>query len=110
MPVVTMHPGGQQVPIEDGATVLEGLYRAGYAITVGCRRGGCGICKADLRHGSVSYHKTVADAVLTEAERADGTCLTCRAVPDEDVTIAPRTGSVRRTNPFLSATTPATAS
>lgn len=110
MPTVTMQPGGQQVPVEDGATVLEGLYRAGYAITVGCRRGGCGICKADLNDGSVSYHKAVAETVLSEAERAEGTCLTCRAVPDGDVTIALRAGSVRRSNPFLTATTPATAS
>ena len=47
MPVVTVQPGGQQVPIGDGETVLAGLFRAGYAYTVGCRRGGCGICKAD---------------------------------------------------------------
>jgi CDP-4-dehydro-6-deoxyglucose reductase len=101
MPIVTMQPGGQQVPLEDGDTVLEGLYRAGYAITVGCRRGGCGICKADLRDGSVSYRKAVAESVLPESEQAAGTCLTCRAVPDTDVTIALRTGSVRRVNPFL---------
>lgn len=102
MPVVTMEPGGEQVPIGDGETVLEGLFRAGYAYLVGCRRGGCGVCKADLRRGSVSYRKTVAATVLSDAERADGTCLTCRAVPDGDVTIALRTGPLRRANPFLS--------
>jgi ferredoxin len=101
VPVVTVQPGGQQVPIRDGETVLAGLFRAGYAYTVGCRRGGCGICKADLRGGSVSYHKAVADTVLTEAERADGTCLTCRAVPDGDITICLRSGKLRRANPFL---------
>ena len=104
MPVVTVQPGGQQVPIGDGETVLGGLFRAGYAYTVGCRRGGCGICKADLRRGSVSYRKTVASTVLTEAERADGTCVTCRAVPDGDVTIALRTGPLRHPNPFLAIT------
>ena len=104
--MVTVQPGGQQVPIRDGETVLEGLFRAGYAYTVGCRRGGCGICKADLRRGSVSYRKTIASTVLTEAERADGTCLTCRAVPDGDVTIALRTGPLRRPNPFLIITAP----
>lgn len=101
MPVVTVQPGGEQVPIGDGETVLAGLFRAGYAYTVGCRRGGCGICKADLRRGSVSYRKTIATAVLTDAERADGACLTCRAVPDGDVTIALRAGALRRANPFL---------
>jgi ferredoxin len=104
VPVVTVQPGGEQVLIGDGETVLEGLFRAGYAYTVGCRRGGCGICKADLRRGTVSYRKTVAGTVLTDSERADGTCLTCRAVPDGDVTIELRTGPLRRANPFLIST------
>lgn len=109
MPVVTVRSGdGEpvQVPLRDGETVLEGLYRAGYAYTVGCRRGGCGICKADLRDGSVSYRKVVAETVLTPAERSGGTCLTCRAVPDADVTIALRTGPLRRANPFLTGVSP----
>jgi len=101
VPVVIVQPGGQHVPIGDGETVLAGLFRAGYAYTAGCRRGGCGICKADLRHGTVSYRKAIAGTVLTEAERAGGTCLTCRAVPDGDVTIALRAGPLRRVNPFL---------
>jgi ferredoxin len=108
MPVVTIEPGGLQVPIRDGDTVLEGLCRAGYAITVGCRRGGCGLCKADLRHGSVSYRKAIAETVLTAFEQAAGTCLTCRAIPDGDVTFTLRTGSARRTNPFLTSTTAST--
>lgn len=105
MPIVTLQPGGHRVPVEDGVTVLDGLYRAGYALTVGCRRGGCGICKADLRAGTVSYRKAVAETVLSESERAAGACLTCRAVPESDVTIELRPGSsVRRANPFLTTT------
>ena len=106
MPVVTVQPGGHQVVIGDGVTLLEGLFRAGYAYTVGCRRGGCGICKVDLSRGSVSYRKVIADTVLTPAERRGGTCPSCRAVPDGDVTIALRTGALRRTNPFLPSRTP----
>ncbi|WP_344088900.1 2Fe-2S iron-sulfur cluster-binding protein [Nostocoides veronense] len=32
-------------------TVLSGLYKAGYAYTIGCRRGGCAICKVDCHAG-----------------------------------------------------------
>jgi CDP-4-dehydro-6-deoxyglucose reductase len=94
-PVVTVQPA-VTVQLRHGETVLEGLYREGYAYLVGCRRGGCGICKADLLAGSVSYPTTVSRDVLSDYERADGTCLTCRAVPAGDVTIALRGGRLTR--------------
>ena len=88
--------------MRQGETILEGLYRAGYAYRIGCRRGGCGVCKVDLLDGEVTYNRTVAETVLTPQERADGTCLSCRAVPDGEITIALREETLRRTNPFLS--------
>jgi ferredoxin len=41
----------------DGETILEGLYRNGYAFRIGCRRGGCAICKVDLLAGEVQYNR-----------------------------------------------------
>lgn len=101
MPTVTVQPEGVVVELRAGETVLEGLHRAGYAYRTGCRRGGCGVCKADLVDGDVEYHKTVADTVLPAAERASGTCLTCRAVPSCDVRIALRDDRLRIANPLL---------
>jgi ferredoxin len=98
---VTVQPDGVVVELKDGETVLEGLYRSGYAYRTGCRRGGCGICKVDLRGGSVTYNRTIASTVLTDEEREDGTCLSCRAVPDGDVVIELRDEHLRRTNPLL---------
>jgi CDP-4-dehydro-6-deoxyglucose reductase len=100
--VVTVSPTGEEIPINPGETILEGLFKAGYAYRIGCRRGGCGICKVDLLDGEVTYNRVVADTVLTESERADGTCLSCRAVPNGPITIALREETLRRTNPFLS--------
>ena len=71
--------------------MLTALNRVGYTYLVGCRRGGCGICKADLLNGSVTYPVVVSTDVLSDAEREEGTCLTCRAVPSGDVEIALRT-------------------
>jgi ferredoxin len=76
------------VQLAPGETVLAGLHRAGYAGNTGCQRGGCGICKVDLVEGSVRYPETVAETVLTPAERVDGVCLICRAVPERDTVIA----------------------
>ena len=102
-PVVHVRPGGEVVPIRPGETILEGLYKAGYAYRIGCRRGGCGICKVDLLDGEVRYNRVVAESVLSEQEKAEGACLSCRAVPDGEITIALREETLRQTNPFLSA-------
>ncbi len=101
MPVVTIRPSGEEIWLEPEETVLSGLYKAGYAYTIGCRRGGCAICKVDCHDGTFTYNRPVADTVITDDERADGTCLSCRAVPECDVTIELRGEDVRLVNPFL---------
>lgn len=101
MPVVTVRPDAVEVTPTDGETILEALYRNGYAYRTGCRRGGCGICKVDLLRGEVAYHRAVAPEVLSEQERAGGTCLSCRAVPVTDVTIALRDQDLRRVSSLL---------
>lgn len=101
MPTVTIHPTGEVVFLDPEETVLSGLYKAGYAYTIGCRRGGCAICKVDCRDGRFTYNRPIADSVLTEEERSDGTCLSCRAVPETDITIEMRGENVRLVNAFL---------
>lgn len=101
MPNLTIHPTGEVIHLEPGETVLGGLYKAGYAYTVGCRRGGCAICKVDVREGEFSYNRPVAESVISDQERTDGTCLSCRAVPDSDLTVEMRDDCLRLVNPFL---------
>ncbi len=101
MPTVTIHPTGEVIYLEPGETVLSGLYKAGFAYTVGCRRGGCAICKVDCRSGEFQYNHRVADTVITDVERTDGTCLSCRAVPETDITIELRGENVRLVSTFL---------
>ena len=94
---------GEDVTLEcrEGETVLEALYRCGYAYRVGCRRGGCAICKVAIVNGSVEYNRVVADTVLTAEERATGTCLTCRAVPTSDLVITLRDEHLRKVGGLL---------
>lgn len=101
MPNLTINKTGEVIYLEPGETVLGGLYKAGYAYTIGCRRGGCAICKVDVLEGEFTYDHPVADTVITDEERTDGTCLSCRAVPVSDVTIELRGECVRLVNPFL---------
>lgn len=101
MPHVSIPALDEVVYLEPDETVLSGLYKAGYAYTVGCKRGGCGICKLDVLEGEFTYNRPVADSVVSADERTDGTCLSCRAVPDSDITIQMRTSELRLVNPIL---------
>lgn len=101
MPTVTIYPTGEVIYLAPGETVLSGLYQAGYSYTVGCKRGGCGICKVDCHGGGFSYERPIASSVISDEERSDGTCLSCRAVPDTDITIELRGDNVRLVNPYL---------
>ena len=53
MPRLTVESDDVAIDLLEGETILEGLYRNGYAYRVGCRRGGCAICKVDLVTGEV---------------------------------------------------------
>ena len=64
--VVTVLPDGARFPVHDGETVLAAARRYGYGLPVGCREGGCGVCAVELVRGEVSYHKTVAQSVLSD--------------------------------------------
>jgi ferredoxin len=87
MPEVTILPDGVQVTAMEAETLLRALARAGLRYRVGCKRGGCGICKVQLKLGEVHYERPVAESVLTDDERVEGICLSCRAVPLTNVVI-----------------------
>jgi ferredoxin len=87
MPEVTILPDGVQITAAESETLLRALARAGLRYRVGCKRGGCGICKVQLKLGEVRYERPIADSVLTDDERVEGICLSCRAVPLSDVVI-----------------------
>jgi CDP-4-dehydro-6-deoxyglucose reductase len=87
MPEVTILPDGVHVVAGDEETLLRALARAGLRYRVGCRRGGCGICKVQLKLGEVRYERPIADSVLSDDERVEGVCLSCRAVPITNIVI-----------------------
>jgi CDP-4-dehydro-6-deoxyglucose reductase len=101
MPRLSVESDDVAIDLLEGETILEGLYRNGYAYRIGCRRGGCAICKVDLVKGEVDYNRPVAENVLTEEERSSGTCLSCRAVPIGDIAIALREENLKRVHSLL---------
>jgi CDP-4-dehydro-6-deoxyglucose reductase len=100
MQIIRVLPRDVVLPVHRGDTILAAILRGGLTYLYGCRRGGCGVCKADLITGQVSYPATVSEMVLSPAERAGRVVLTCRAVPDTDCTVQLRS-RLRLTVPFL---------
>ncbi len=90
--VVTVLPDQVELLAHDGETILGATIRDGYRYRFGCRRGGCGECKVDLISGEVAYERPVAKQVLSDEERGQGVCLSCRAVPVTDTVIRLRGG------------------
>jgi ferredoxin len=101
MPDVTVLPDGVRIPAAAGETVLVALGRAGLRYRIGCRRGGCGVCKLQLIAGEVRYERPVADTVLSDDEKVAGICLSCRAVPITNVLVELQEGDrLRRVLPY----------
>lgn len=101
MPKVAVEGHDIAVEAAPGEPILGALCRCGYTYRFGCRRGGCGVCKVQLVSGQVDYLKNVAETVLSNVERHEGICLTCRAIPITDVVIRLGSGDRLRTVALL---------
>lgn len=72
---------------------LTGLPRK---LPVGCRRGGCGICRARVLEGD--YRVTpMSRAHVSEAEEAEGVVLSCAIYAQTDLTLRLETPSLGKT-------------
>ena len=82
----------QQFDCVDDQNLLQGMrsYRFGMpmleAIPVGCRGGGCGICRIRVLSGDFDTEK-MSRKHVTEKEQADGMALACRVYPRGDLNV-----------------------
>lgn len=68
-------------------TLLAGMERLGKrGIPVGCRGGGCGVCKVRIDTGGYRTRK-MSRAQVTEQEEGAGYVLACRCLPLSDITL-----------------------
>lgn len=95
---VVFHPGGRDILVRGGETLLDAGLREGLPLRYECRSGGCGVCKARVIAGVVEAG-AYQPAALPASERALGAVLTCCARPASDAEIefepAPG-GAIRR--------------
>jgi ferredoxin len=62
---------------------LKGLFRK---LPVGCRRGGCGVCRARVISGEYR-HDPMSRAHVSEADEAAGLVLSCAIYPLSDLSL-----------------------
>jgi CDP-4-dehydro-6-deoxyglucose reductase/ferredoxin-NAD(P)+ reductase (naphthalene dioxygenase ferredoxin-specific) len=77
----------QPFSVEIGETIVDAALRQGLAYPHSCRAGNCSTCKSELIAGEVDLME-YSEFALTDAERAAGKILACRAVPWSDCTVA----------------------
>lgn len=85
---IDLHDTGDRYTCRSDQTVLaamEALGRRG--IPVGCRGGGCGICKVRVTHGDYQAQKMSLGVVAAD-EQAAGVVLACRVRPTSDLKLA----------------------
>jgi ferredoxin len=87
MPRVSVVGGGAPFECEPDTPLLLAMARQGLSkIEVGCRRGGCGVCKVRVLEGRYRCLK-MSRAHVSGAEEDEGWVLACRVVPETDLVI-----------------------
>ncbi|MGB1649376.1 MAG: 2Fe-2S iron-sulfur cluster binding domain-containing protein, partial [Cycloclasticus sp.] len=75
-------------PCAETKHLLAGMIQLGKkGIPVGCRSGGCGVCKVQVLSGDYTSKKMSRDHV-TEEEEGRGIVLACRVFPQSDITLS----------------------
>lgn len=78
---------GEVFPCRDDQNVLLGMEVLGRrGIPVGCRGGGCGVCKVRITAGCYEVRK-MSRACVSAEEEAGGMVLACKAFPRSDLAL-----------------------
>ena len=86
---ITVVPSQRQFEAQSDESVLMAAIRQGIGLPYGCKDGACGSCKCKKVSGEVRMEAYQAKA-LSDAERAEGLILTCRAHALSDVVLESR--------------------
>lgn len=92
----TVVDGGASVSfdVRDGGRLLhEMIAHHCTAIAVGCRGGGCGVCRVRILDGTYTT-KRMSRRHVSQADEDAGIVLACRTVPASDLTVRCEPASV----------------
>ena len=81
-------------------SLLAAMIASGHRLlAVGCRSGGCGVCRVRILSGTVSTGH-MSRAIVSHADKLAGIVLACRAYPSSDIQMAPHPISGRGAGPI----------
>lgn len=85
--LITIEDTGERYQCDERISVLSGMESLGKSgIPVGCRGGGCGVCKIEVVSGT--YHRRVMSRDhVSEDEESRGIVLACRVRPTSAMTV-----------------------
>lgn len=76
---------GEEYVCSSDVNLLRGMeYLSRKGIPVGCRGGGCGVCKVRISSGEYRTQK-MSRAYVTREEEMEGVVLACRAFPQSEI-------------------------
>ena len=82
---VVIEETGESFRCSPTESLLSGMERLGKkGIPVGCRGGGCGVCKVQIVEGSYTK-RVMSRAYVTAEEEAADCVLACRVKPSSDI-------------------------
>ena len=85
---ITMAGSGERFDCGAGQNVLAAMERLGRRdIPVGCRGGGCGICRVRIVGGTAYRTLKMSRAQVTVADERAGICLACKLIPQGDLVL-----------------------
>lgn len=86
---VTLATTGRRFTCPDSENVLVGMrYDGPDGVQVGCRGGGCGVCRVEVLQGTY-LAKKMSKAHVSEEDLARNIVLSCRIIPTSDLVIRP---------------------
>jgi ferredoxin len=85
---VLIEDTGEHYACAESRSLLDGMEALGRkGIPVGCRNGGCGVCKVAITEGQY-IARVMSREHVSEAEEAQGHVLACRVRPASDIRLA----------------------
>ncbi len=85
---VTIENNQERYRCPEGQHLLQAMESQGKrSIPIGCRGGGCGVCKVRVTSGSYTKKPMSRDAI-TLSEEAAGIVLACRCFPSSDLSLS----------------------
>ena len=85
---ITLADSGACFPCKDGQTVLAAMEKLGRrGIPVGCRGGGCGICRVQVVDGAHYRTQKMSRAQVSADDIKAGICLACKLIPEGDLVV-----------------------